>query len=509
VSTDVAARAELAGSASPGREPALSGKLLRQQVAQYAPGVLVPAVVGIASSATFTRMFATEEYGRFALAWSGVGLLVLLVSQWLQQGIARYLPAVPAGAPAIRLKRATGLGMVLVGAIVSIVALGMVVALPLLLSTSWSHIILAAAAVTVLSVLFVPLSVVLQAEMRARRYSSYLALSSVLRLVFALVLVFGVARDPACLMWAQCGALAVLTPMLWRDARLPAGREILRDWRESLPELRRLAAYGFPVVGWTVAANILDASDRWIIQFVRGSGEVGVYGANYSLVVSTVGLIALPMGLAAHPFLMRSWSAGDREAASKWLGRIVEWYLIAGSLAVAIVGYFSRDIATLLLGPDFRAGYRIIPVVLAGMVVWQLGMYSHKPLEFTERTRLMLALCVGAALVNVALNLAIVPRYGYMGAAYTTLFTYALYTATATRIGWVLLPWRPRWRRVLLAFALTAGGLALTAAIRTLVASAFGYGAGLGAGLLVAAATAGVVVAREVEPMLAAMKGRR
>jgi O-antigen/teichoic acid export membrane protein len=300
----------------------------------------------------------------------------------------------------------------------------------------------------------------------------------------------------------------VLVPMLWRDTRLPTAREILRDWQESLPELRRLAAYGFPVVGWAVAANVLDASDRWIIQFVRGSAEVGVYGANYSLVINTVGLIALPMGLAAHPFLMRAWSAGDRATAATWLGRIVEWYLIAGSLAVAIVGYFSRDIATLLLGPDFRPGYRIIPVVLAGMVVWQLGMYSHKPLEFTERTRLMLALCVGAAVVNVGLNLVIVPHYGYMGAAYTTLFTFALYTAAATRIGWVVLPWRPRWRRVLLAFALTATGLALTTVVRTLVASSFGYAAGLGAGLLVAAATTGVVVGREVQPVLAAMRAR-
>ena len=481
---------------------ALSGQLLRRQVIQYAPGVLLPAIVSIATAAIFTRTFDSVSYGRFSLAWSVATVAVLLLSQWLHQGIARFVPSVAPGEATVRLKAAiclAVLGVLGVTALLAATALGVAA---LRLSPEWARIAAGGVAMVVATSAFGPLGAVVQSEMRASRYSAFVVATSVARLGFALLLVFAVARDPASLLWAQALALGLALPLLWRDAGLPAVAMVVGRRAEWWPTVRQMATYGVPLVGFTVAGTLLDLSDRWVIQYFRGAGEVGIYAANYSLVFGTIGLVALPMLLATHPFLMRAWESGDRAAASRWLGKIVEWYVIAGALVVGVIGFYSRDIATLVLGAPFRPGHRIIPVVLAGMIVWQLGMYSHKPLEFTGRTSVMFQVAVGVTLLNLLGNLLVVPRFGYMGAAYTSLGAYVLYTVIVTRIGRRILPWTVRAGRVAASLLLVAGGLLLMSLVRTLVDRRYGAAAGLAASGIVALATVSAVIVRDALPLL-------
>lgn len=495
-----ATAAALPGVGSP--RPPLSGGLLGRQIVQYAPGVLAPAVMALAFAVVFTRVFDSADYGRYSLAQSAVTLVSLLASQWLQQGINRFLPAAPPGEAVYRLKAAIGLGLLLVCAAVGSAALGVVALGAVLLPPVWFRTTLAAAALVLTTVIFTPLSVVFQAEMRARRSTEFGIATATARLLFALALVFLVGRDPAYLLWAPAGAFALAIPLLWRDGSFPPLARIIDRRSEWWPDVRRMADYGFPVMGWLIAATLLDASDRWIIQLFRGPEEVGIYAANYALVANSVGVVATPMILAVHPFLMRAWGTGDRESAARWLGTVVEWYLIAGTVLVGLVALYSGDLATLLLGPAFRAGHRIIPVVVAGMVAWQLGVYSHKPLEFTERTRLMFGLCAGTTAVNGLLNVLLVPHFGYMAAAYTTLGSYVLYTGVATWAGRRLLRWHLRWSGVLGAVAFAATGFLLAALVRFLVARAFGHGVGMLTSLVVAFATTTWVLARQFLPLL-------
>lgn len=479
----------------------LTGRLLGRQIVQYAPGVVAPAVIALAFAVIFTRVFTSAEYGRFSLAQSVVTMITLLAGQWLLQGINRYLPGVPAGAATARLKRAILLGVLLVAAVmVAVAALG--TAWAALLAPEWLHLVLASAALALATVVFSPLAIILQAEMRARRSSAYGLASSAARLSLALLFVFYVSHTPQSLLWAQAGAFVLVIPLLWRDAHFPPVRQMLQRSHESWLEVRRMAVYGFPVVGWVIAAMLLDTSDRWIIQFYRGSGEVGVYAANYSLVAGTVGLVATPMIIAVHPFLMRAWSTGQRAAAERWLGVIMQWYLVAGALLVGLVALYSSDIANLFLGPDFRVGHRIIPVVVAGIVAWQLGMYTHKPLEFMERTRLMFGLCAAATAVNAVLNLLLVPRFGYIAAAYTTLFSFIFYVGVTTWAGRRLLRWRLPWKGLAGSFAVSAVGFIVAALLRGVVQSTLGYVAGLLASGVVALATSGGVLYWQFGPLL-------
>jgi O-antigen/teichoic acid export membrane protein len=246
----------------------------------------------------------------------------------------------------------------------------------------------------------------------------------------------------------------------------------------------------------------MNVSDRYVIQFFRGAGEVGIYAANYSLAAGVGGLITAPVLLATHPLLMRAWDAGRRDVAERWLGLIVEWYVVAGVLVVGVLVLFSADIAWLLLGAEFRAGHRVLPIAMAGAVAWQFGLYAQKPLEFEGRVRSVLGISVATAVLNVGTNLLLVPRFGYMAAAFSTVLAYVAYAALTATLGRRVLPWKLRWNELGGTLALAAGGLVLAPLARAWAEPALGYAAGLAAAMTVTAVMLGLVARRLIGPLL-------
>lgn len=456
----------------------------------------MPAVVAILSAAIFTRALSSAAYGRFSLAQSVAVLVATLSSQWLIQSTNRFLPEARSAGARQESYETIVLGLLWITGGTLGLALVAIPVVGALVGPSWDHFVWPAAALILTTSLLNPLRTVLQARMEAGRFALYKVWEVVLRFVLALGLVFLVSRSAAGLLWAGPIAMALLIVPLWRHTGLPTASRVVERWRQLRPVMRRWGAYGFPLIGWSLGAVLLSVGDRYVIQLVRGEAEVGIYSANYGLVAGAVGLLAAPVRLAAHPFLMRAWGSGDRDAAGRWLGTITEWYLIGTLLIVGPFVLFAKDLVQILLGPEFREGYSVIPIVLAGLGFYQLGLYAHKPLEFMNRTRVMLFLSIGVAAANVGLNVALVPAFGYHAAAWTTLGCYALYAVLAAYAGRGVLRWQIRWKALGGTLGVLIGGLAAAVVARRLVELQLGYVPGMVVGALVVAATAPVGILR-------------
>lgn len=479
------------GPASP-----LGLRFLLKQILQYAPGTLIPAIIGLLSVAVFTRLLNSGEYGRYSVALSATSLASALATQWLLQGINRYLPGEQSSSAVEELKATIAASLLLI----TVAGLGLfgIVAFGAhgFVDPEWQRLLWPAGLVVLTTSLFMPLSGVLQSQMRARRYSAYQLVNVGLRFVLSFLLVSFLYRDPASLFWASAAVSVMLLPILWRDAGIPGLGYAFRHWRRLRTGLGRLATYGFPMIGWVLSASLLEVGDRYVIQFFRGSAEVGIYAANYGLVTGAVMLVAAPVLLAANPLLMRAWDMGDHDSASRWLGTIAEWFLVAGILMTAAVSLLAKDIGGWVLGTEFREGYPVMPVLLAGGILWQFGMYAHKPLEFANRTRLLLGISIVAALANLALNFAFVPVFGYTAAAYTTLVSFGLYVVLTAWAGRSVLRWRINWRRIAEALALSTNGVLLTMVARPIVEGRLGQASGPVVAAVVAVGTSAIVLWR-------------
>lgn len=454
---------------------------LINKVILYAPGTIIPAIISFMSIIIFTRIFGAKEYGQYSLVIGIATLIIAILSQWVQQSINRYLSVAKQDAQKALIKDT--LAIILVG-ITLIIIIVSIVSLPILLwllPKEWLPFILPCVIFILGGSLFGPLIVILQAEMRASEYTWFTLSNAILKFLIALGIVLFLTREAAGLLWGVALAYLILIPFLWFNGRLPnvAGITFGRI-KELKIEIKKFMIYGFPMMGWFIACILLDVGDRYIIQWFQGAQAVGIYSANYSLIAGGMGLITAPILLGAHPFLMKAWEEKDDTEISRWLAIIVEILFVSGIFLVAVTWLLSNDFARWFLGPEFREGHIIMPIVMLGIVFWQLGMYIHKPLEFAEKTDLMMILSFIAAGMNIFLNIILVPRYGFVSAAYATLVSYVLYNIMVFHYGRQILMWKIHWARLVSNFLIIATTAVVINVGRQYLEQYYGYLMGLG-----------------------------
>jgi O-antigen/teichoic acid export membrane protein len=463
------------------------------RIVTYAPGSIVPAMLTLATSVVFTRIFSASDFGTYGLFLAVAVPLKLLATTWLTQSIGKFLPQETTRDGAARVTDAVAVSTALVLAVESVLGLAAVAVGRALLPADQQHFLGAMVAFVVVSSAFEVLGILFATQHRAREYVAYKLTDSVATFGLRLLLVSAaVSMDITLMFWSVVISNGVLVPLMWHRAGLGSPARLLRLARTAAlrPQVLAFATFGLPMTVWFFSSILLDVGDRYVINHVLGPAAVGIYDANYRLITGTAALLVVPVTITMHPYLMSISGAGDEARINEVIGTVVQNLLVVGTLAVGLTAVFHHDIAGILLGPEFREGSVIMPVVLAGVILFNVGTFVHKPFEIVGRTRPMVAFGVLAAVVNVLLNLALVPRVGYLGAAYATLASYLLYTVGVGVLGRRIHAWRIDRRATLSWTAFVVGGLLVLLVVRRLVGG-MPYAVDLAVGLLLAAVLTG------------------
>lgn len=444
-------------------EPAArtDGRRLVRRILVFVPGSVVPAVLALVTSMIFTRVFTPAEFGMFSLAGVVVAIPLKTISTtWLVQSIAKFLPPQRTEAGRRRTLDAVLLAIAVIAAVQVVLGLVAILVGRAVLSEQWHRFLVPVAVFVVAISVFEILSSLLAAEGRAHQYTTFAVVNSVLTLGLRLLFISSLVRmDVTAMLWSLALSNAVLVPLMWRRVGLARPGRALALSRS--PELRGTArsfvGYGLPMTLWLFSSILLDVGDRWVLNGLLGSGAVGIYDANYRLIGGVAALLVVPVTIAVHPYMM-SLSGSDDGHVGHVIGTVIDNLVIVTLLAVGLTTVLREDIALVLLGPEFRSGNLIMPLVLAGVFCANIGTFAHKPFELVGRTAPMVVGGFLAAAVNVALCFLLIPAVGYVGAAWATLFSYLLYAVLVGVLGRRIIPWHLDVRRILrLAVVIAAG----------------------------------------------------
>jgi len=195
-------------------------------------------------------------------------------------------------------------------------------------------------------------------------------------------------------------------------------------WRFSTGLTRRLLGASWPLILSGLANAINLRVDQLMLGTMVGPEAVGIYAAAARL--SEVWYF-VPVAIAASvfPAMVRA-HAGDRVAFQGWMGRLYD-LMVALALPIAIVvSVLSVQLIFLLYGNGYAASAPILAIhVWAGPFVF-LGAALSRWLIAEDRLRFSLVRHGAGALVNVGLNLVLIPPLGGVGAAISTLVSYAV-----------------------------------------------------------------------------------
>jgi O-antigen/teichoic acid export membrane protein len=177
--------------------------------------------------------------------------------------------------------------------------------------------------------------------------------------------------------------------------------------------------YSLPLVPHSLSAWLLELSDRFILEKFVSLSDIGVYSLGYQL-GSIVNLFASAVNAAWVPFVFRIVNEDPKNAIGR-VSRLATYYILALSMVFLVVALFVREVIIFATPISFHSAY----LVAYWVVVAQLaqGLY-YVPVNFLflhKKTQYIPIVTLSSAIVDVLLNLMLLPRYGMIAAAWAGL----------------------------------------------------------------------------------------
>ena len=187
---------------------------------------------------------------------------------------------------------------------------------------------------------------------------------------------------------------------------------------------RRMLSYAWPLLILGIAGILNQTADKILYPLLRpghqGQVELGIYGGCVKIAM-IMALITQAFRYAYEPFVFGASKEKDNRTT---YALAMKYFIIFTLLAfLCVVGYI--DILKYLIGSDYWDGLRVVPIVMAAEIM--MGIYFNLSFwyKLTDRTIWGAILSGIGCAVLIALNIALVPRYGYDASAWAGFAGYA------------------------------------------------------------------------------------
>jgi O-antigen/teichoic acid export membrane protein len=224
---------------------------------------------------------------------------------------------------------------------------------------------------------------------------------------------------------------------------------------------RRMEKFGLPLVPSALFLWATNFSDRFFLLKLADAGEVGLYSIGVRL-ASAIVLLLTAFRTAWPAF---AYSIEDDREARRTYGFVLTYLLFIACWAALALGLLSPWLVRLLTTSEFYGASKVVAplafasALFAGYVVIAIGIGRVRQTQFNW------VVTGAAAVVNVALNLILIPPYGMMGAAVATIAAYGtMFLGMVWRAQHVY-PVPYQWRRVVTLGAAAVGLVVLGKAL--------------------------------------------
>jgi O-antigen/teichoic acid export membrane protein len=228
--------------------------------------------------------------------------------------------------------------------------------------------------------------------------------------------------------------------------------------------LREMNRFGVPLIPTALFLWVTNFSDRIFLVKLTDTDEVGLYSVGVRIASAMV-LLLTAFRLAWPAF---AYSIDDDREAKRTYAYVLTYLVVLTTWVATALALLSPWVVDWITAPAFAESSRVVGPLAFAAVAFGAYIVVAIGVGRARRTQFNWVVTGAAAVVNIALNLALIPSYGMMGAAIATVAAYA--TMFLGMAWWAqrIYPVPYQWRRVGTAAAV---GIALVAAGKLLDAS--------------------------------------
>jgi len=284
-------------------------------------------------------------------------------------------------------------------------------------SNDYSALVKIAMASISLSIWGVPLSLELRMQNRMGAYSlSYIVASAsllILNVFFLSVLELGEYSIVLGTMGSYFLQLILLLILVKKRLRFCFIKTDL---------LKRVLRFSLPLVPTAVMSWILTSSDRYVLLYYHGEQSVGIYSISVSF-VSIINVVVTVINSTYCPFAYGIKDNDDAQDQFKFAFSIFSLSMLFIAFSVSL---FGKEIIQLMTDSAYDSAYVSLRDLVFAQAIYGIGIMLGYGSLFAKKSYVSLCGVSAGAIVNLSLNIILIPRYGISAAAATTLAGFAV-----------------------------------------------------------------------------------
>ena len=207
------------------------------------------------------------------------------------------------------------------------------------------------------------------------------------------------------------------------------GAGLVKDLKDDAEMRSSMLAYGTPLIAYSTGSWVNNAADRYIVLALCGAAVNGVYGVAYKIPA----ILMVFQRIFAQAWQMSATKSYKDEKSEEFFTEMYRSYNCIMVTGCAVLILLVNPIAKFMFRKDFYEAWMYVPPLLISVIFGALtGFLGSICLAYKDSKSMGVATSIGA-LANVAMNLALIPKFGAMGAAVATAVSYAMMCAFAYR----------------------------------------------------------------------------
>ena len=236
----------------------------------------------------------------------------------------------------------------------------------------------------------------------------------VFNILFLAVFHFGVTGYVLSVVLADglCAILIFVKEKLWREM-------VLKPSKDTFKQMLR---YSIPMIPATIFWWVTSVSDRYMVTAFLGESANGIYAVSNKL--PTFLTLLSTVFMQAWQFSAVSESEKDKKEHIDFYTKVWSSFQSVMFIASSFIIALSVPLIKILTTKDFYSAWEYVPTLALAMVFSAFANFMGSVYVVEKRSKnSFLTTMVGAAL-NIALNLALIPKIGTQGAAVATVVSY-------------------------------------------------------------------------------------
>ncbi len=180
--------------------------------------------------------------------------------------------------------------------------------------------------------------------------------------------------------------------------------------------MKELLTSSIPIMFSSFFITIYNSLNIIMLGFMKSDAETGIYAAAFRF----VGLVIAPsyiLNLAFFPHVSRAQSIDEKRNALRNYSKAIFY---VGTFLSFLFFTFSSFFITFAFGSNYTDSIIVLQVLMLTVLIMYMNTAYYPPLVAWKKEKIVMYAIGAGAIVNIILNFILIPKYGAVGAAWST-----------------------------------------------------------------------------------------